>query len=42
LGSSGEHRAKIHGTNPIERLNGGIKRRTDAVGSFPNEGAIPP
>jgi len=27
-----EHRAKLHGTNPIERLNGEIKRRTDAVG----------
>jgi transposase-like protein len=35
-----EHRAKIHSTNPIERLNGEIKRRTDAVGMFPNEAAI--
>ena len=24
-----EHRAKLHSTNPTERLNGGIKRRTD-------------
>ena len=27
-----EHRGKIHSTNPLERLNGEIKRRTD-VGS---------
>jgi transposase-like protein len=27
-----EHRAKPHSTNPIERLNGEIKRRTEVVG----------
>lgn len=35
-----EHRAKIHSTNPIERLIGEIKRRTEVVGIFPNEAAI--
>ena len=31
---------RIAGTNPLERLNGEIKRRTDVVGIFPNEAAI--
>ena len=34
------HRTKLHSTNPLERLNGEIKRRTEVVGIFPNEASI--
>jgi putative transposase len=35
-----DHWRQIHSTNPLERLNGEIKRRTDVVAIFPNEAAI--
>lgn len=35
-----EHRTKLHSTNPLERLNGEIKRRSEVIGIFPNEDAI--
>ena len=35
-----QHRAKIHSTNPLERLNKEVKRRADVVGIFPDEASI--
>ncbi len=40
MGFPAQHRAKLHSTNPLERLNGEIKRRTEVVCIFPNEAAI--
>ena len=35
-----QHRAKLHSTNPLERLNEEVKRRADVVAIFPNEASI--
>ncbi len=40
MGFPAAHRVKLHSTNPLERLNGEIKRRTEVVCIFPNEAAI--
>ena len=38
-----EHRTRLHSTNPLERLNKEIKRRSNVVGSSPESaGAVTP
>src|ERR1700739_4815644 len=36
----GQHRTKLHSTNPLERLNKEVKRRAYVVGIFPNQASI--
>ena len=35
-----EQRTKLHSTNPIERLKGEIKRRSEAAGNFTDDEVI--
>ena len=35
-----EHWTRIYSTNPLERLNEEVKRRTNVVGVFPDEGSV--
>jgi putative transposase len=40
MGFPKAHRIQIHSTNPLERLNAEVKRRTNVIGIFPNDQAI--
>jgi transposase-like protein len=40
MGFPQEHWSRIYSTNPLERLNKEVKRRTNVVGIFPNTDAV--
>ncbi len=40
MGFPRAHWSQIYSTNPLERLNAEIKRRTNLVGTFPNDASI--
>jgi transposase-like protein len=40
MGFSPDPWSKIHAINGLERLNGEVQRRTEAVGIFPNDDAL--
>jgi putative transposase len=40
MGFPKAHSKQIHSTNPLERVNAEIKRRTNVVGIFPNDAAV--
>ena len=40
MGFPSTHWTRIYSTNPLERLNREVKRRTNVVGIFPNADAV--
>jgi len=40
LGFPPEHRSKLRSTNPLERVNREIARRSDVVGIYPNDASL--
>ena len=40
MGFPAQYRAKLHSTDPLERLNKEVKRRADVIGIFPSEQSI--
>jgi putative transposase len=40
MGGPKAHKTQIYSTNPLERLDAEVKRRTNVIGIFPNDQAI--